>query len=255
MRRFNYLVAGVALALGAAALAQVVPGGLPSFPRFQAVGINATAGSTGTLTIGSSSINAAQKVLLATNATNDAVIAATAGTASTCLEGNGTGGVGTCGMPAGKYGIVQSVQPLNFHAPSFQFNEIPVAITSGTFTATLTGMTSATTGTVNYSATNNVCTLWVNSPITGTSNSTALTLTGIPAACTPVSQSRQAICGSMEDNGIGDWVVTFEVGTNGIATIGQIQVSGTHLIVANNNWTASGLKGILNDWTCSYPVQ
>jgi len=34
MRRIHWLVAGLALAIGAGALAQVVPGGLPSFPRF-----------------------------------------------------------------------------------------------------------------------------------------------------------------------------------------------------------------------------
>lgn len=37
MRRIHWLLAGLALAIGAGAIAQVVPGGLPSRPRFQTV--------------------------------------------------------------------------------------------------------------------------------------------------------------------------------------------------------------------------
>jgi hypothetical protein len=37
MRRIHWLLAGLALAIGAGALAQVVPGGLPSKPRFQSL--------------------------------------------------------------------------------------------------------------------------------------------------------------------------------------------------------------------------
>jgi hypothetical protein len=46
MRRIHWLLAGLALAIGAGALAQVVPGGLPQNPRFQSVTItNTGAGS------------------------------------------------------------------------------------------------------------------------------------------------------------------------------------------------------------------
>lgn len=64
-------------------------------------------------------------------------------------------------------------------------------ISEGSFTGTLTGMTASTTGTVTYrivansAGTGKLCHLRIASAIEGTSNTTALTMTGLPAACTP----------------------------------------------------------------------
>lgn len=120
-----------------------------------------------------------------------------------------------------------------------------VAVT-GTFTGTLTGMTAGTTGTVKYFVVGRVCIL--QCAITGTSNATAMTMTGLPSACIPQTGAALVSC-IMEDNGnasIGGWA--------------QVQ-SGTGVIVfgtgINNNqsgFTNSGTKGLPAGWTITYPI-
>jgi hypothetical protein len=60
---------------------------------------------------------------------------------------------------------------------------------TGSFTATLTGCTTAPTGTVTWSRVGNTVTLNI-ATITATSNSTACTLTGLPANLQPTRQQR-----------------------------------------------------------------
>jgi len=52
---------------------------------------------------------------------------------------------------------------------------------TGTFTGTLTGMTATTTGTINFAKMGNLVLLHTEAAITGTSNTTAMTMTGVPA--------------------------------------------------------------------------
>ena len=61
---------------------------------------------------------------------------------------------------------------------------------SGSFTATLTGCTTAPTGTVNWNQTGNSVTLNIPA-ITATSNSTGCTLTGLPSYLEPATQNNQ----------------------------------------------------------------
>jgi hypothetical protein len=254
--------AGLVLAGLLAALAPMLmapTGGFPSRPQFQAVGIGVAAPATvGSLQLSqvTATADAMQFILQQPSASAD--------------QKNWI--LRTGGSPAGTLAISTATDA----APTVAVNNALVctrtgttvnsctvnggAITSGSFTGTLTGMTAVTTGTINYSVTNSVCTLWINSPITGTSNSTAMTITGTPAACTPVSQSRQSMVGSLEDNGVGDFLGACEVAVStGVITVGIWQTNGStagsKLIVSPTGFTASGTKGILNDWTCSYPVQ
>lgn len=79
----------------------------------------------------------------------------------------------------------------------WQYDDIKVdgadtaTYSEGSFTGTLTGMAAATTGTVNYrivanaAGTGKNCRLYTTAAITGTSNANTLTMTGLPAACTP----------------------------------------------------------------------
>lgn len=118
----------------------------------------------------------------------------------------------------------------------------PVDMTpdTGTFLATLTGMSAATTGTVTWVKIGNVITLTAPA-ITGTSNSTAMTMTGVPAAILPTTM-RQLVPMSVLDNGSN---------TSGAA---DIQISGgtivfNRIVVAtgiysSTGFTATGTKGL-----------
>ena len=99
---------------------------------------------------------------------------------------------------------------------------------ASTYTATLTGCTTAPTYTVNYSLTGNVVTLRVG-PITGTSNSTGKSLTGMPAALWPTTQNRFVVFGS--DNGSSSYASTANVETTGVMNF---------YYNLENVWTASG---------------
>jgi len=99
---------------------------------------------------------------------------------------------------------------------------------ASTYTATLTGCTTAPTYTVNYSLTGNVVTLRVG-PITGTSNAGTKSLTGMPAALWPVTQNRFVVFGI--DNGVGSNPSTCNVETTGVMNFYYNMESA---------WTASG---------------
>lgn len=120
----------------------------------------------------------------------------------------------------------------------------------GTFTGTLTGMDASTTGTVNYKIVSNSagtgkhCTLTVPTTISGTSNTTAMTMTGLPAACSPSIAATVPV--QVVDNG-GSYI-----------GLGQITASSTTITFfidqpfTNSGFTGSGTKGVTGGWTMSY---
>ncbi len=100
----------------------------------------------------------------------------------------------------------------------------------GTFTGTLTGCTTSPTGTLRYVLHGRIVTVFIPS-ISGTSNSNAATVTGLPAALIPNRDQDQ--WGAMVDNGNSGY------GTYRIKTTGVIE-----LYVGTNysNFTAAGTK-------------
>lgn len=119
---------------------------------------------------------------------------------------------------------------------------------NGSFTGTLTGMTGSVTGQIDYTIESG--TVWLsrsaNLPtLTGTSNTTAMTLTGIPAALRP-KFTALAVCYGVIDNGnvLG--------GFASISSAGVIAFS----ITANPPvaFTAAGTKGLTTGWKICYPV-
>lgn len=111
--------------------------------------------------------------------------------------------------------------------------QIAYASTTGSFTGTLTGVTGQTGNTIKYSINDNVVTLEFEA-ITGTSNSTAHTITGAPAALFPATQQRVL-------------AVTTEAGTDGIAFI-YIETTGVITLYTDINegaFTAAGTDGIV----------
>lgn len=108
----------------------------------------------------------------------------------------------------------------------------PVALaTSNSFTGTLTGCTTSPTGTFSYRINGNSVTIdWPN--ILGTSNTTAATITGMPAALTPARTQVQLAV----------------VENAGAISVGLITISGTTITlnssITGSAFTASGTKGI-----------
>jgi hypothetical protein len=100
-----------------------------------------------------------------------------------------------------------------------------------TYTGTATGMTASPTGTVSYTLTGNEATL--NLPeITGTSNATTFTVTGMPAEARPAS--RKTVLGRAQDNGGAIVPVRIDIETTGVLTIYANADAGA--------FTASGSK-------------
>ena len=114
------------------------------------------------------------------------------------------------------------------------------------FTGTLTGVTATITGSVLYRQTGHLVTLYLSSAITGTSNSTAMALTGMPAAARPPNVQVVASV-NMEDNGatVGG---TASVATGGTVTFGA-GINGN-----TSGFTSSGTKGLQAGWTITYCV-
>lgn len=115
-----------------------------------------------------------------------------------------------------------------------------VGLVKGSFTATLTGCTTSPTGTVEYSIAGDVVTLYIP-VITGTSNTTAATLTGFPAEIRPISA--RSLLGTTSDNSTSV-ISRMSLGTDGTLTL---------LNGVSATFTGSGTKGI-NGTTFSYKL-
>ena len=116
---------------------------------------------------------------------------------------------------------------------------------SGTFTGTLTGCTTSPTGTCVYAISGSVCTLFV-AGMTGTSNTTAMTITGLPAACQPArTQLLMPPLDSCENGGAVVGTISMEVTAS----------SGTLTFLLGNNSAGFGntlAKGVATGFTVSY---
>jgi hypothetical protein len=116
-----------------------------------------------------------------------------------------TGSVGLTGPkgptgptgPTGAQGIAGPTGPTGVGGPTG-----PASNSSGTFTGTLaTGCTTTPTQTFNYEIAGNICCVsLVAGALLGTSNSTAMTVTGLPAACQPATGTPNIPC-AIENNG------------------------------------------------------
>jgi len=101
----------------------------------------------------------------------------------------------------------------------------------GTFTGSLTGCTTVPTGALDWSLEGDVVTLEIPA-IAATSNTTAATITGMPAGIRPVAA--QSLIGITQDNGVTA-IAKVIVETSGVITL-HVGVSAT--------FTGSGTKGV-----------
>jgi hypothetical protein len=116
--------------------------------------------------------------------------------------------------------------------------------TSGSFTGTLTGMTSSTTGTIDYYQIGKRVTLISTTNIFGTSNSTGMTMTGVPSSLWPTALSKAAI-NVVRDNGAG---VVARASINFSTGVILFDVAP----FAGGGFTASGSKGLFSGWQFDY---
>lgn len=116
----------------------------------------------------------------------------------------------------------------------------------GSYTGTLTGGTTAPTGTVRYVRTGRVVTLFIPTFSPMTSNANTMTITGaLPASCQPARFSYLSVpSGIVEDNGAFMDHATLSVTASSILTFG--------LSAQPSAFTTSGTKGCVAAFTVSY---
>ena len=126
---------------------------------------------------------------------------------------------------------------------------------TGSFTGTLTGYASGPTGTVSYTIANGVVTLYLAAGISGTSNSSAMTMTGLPVAVRP-SSARGFCCTDVSDNGNSNMQAGGVVGTGGTITFNLWVTNAVTNRVTRDPaaFTGSGTKGLISQWQISYPL-
>lgn len=113
---------------------------------------------------------------------------------------------------------------------------IDITTVTGSFTATLTGVDSVVTGTVNYQIHNEVVTIFIPG-MTGTSNATTATLTGAPAAITPASTN--VIPASIVVDSGANFTGAASIGSSGV--IGLFKTAD----LGATGFTNSGTKGVV----------
>ncbi len=141
-------------------------------------------------------------------------------------------------------GVTSSIQT--------QLNALPAA-SSGSFTGTLTGMTGATTLTVNWVKIGSIVTMYGPSGVAGTSNAATMTMTGIPAGLFPAHQ-KEVYINSLENNGAVPTAGSVEIDTSAAFRFGIFVVSGSFIVSSLSSFTSSGLKGLNSGWSFTYDV-
>lgn len=138
------------------------------------------------------------------------------------------------------------VDSVNFTPTALQFGGETIAtISTGSFTGSLTGFASPINATVYYRVVGGmVSLLYFGSTWVGTSTSTAMTMTGIPAALRPSSSDPPACPCIVYDNSV------YSLGTAYVASSGTINFT----IDANTAFTGSGIKGVPEGWMITYPI-
>lgn len=170
-------------------------------------------------------------------------------TGSATMNVNGLGPVsilnqGAAALTAGQI-VAGKIAVIMYLSGSFLLLSSGTVPFSGTFTGTLTGGTGSTV-TVSYWVNNQTCILRAGAS-TITSNSTAMTMTGLPAVVTPGTGAGTVAC-VLRDNGaaIGGWAQV-NAGTGTITF-------GTGINNNQSGFTNSGTKGLAAGWTITYSL-
>lgn len=112
----------------------------------------------------------------------------------------------------------------------------------GSFTGTLTGCTTSPTGTIKFTRDGDQVSLYVAADITGTSNTTAATITGIPAGLQP-GNSQRFNC-LVKDN-------TVNVAGYALVAAGTMTLY-TSAAFGSTSFTGSGTKGLIGEQVLTF---
>lgn len=124
-------------------------------------------------------------------------------------------------------------------------------IAQGTFTATLTGYAANPTGTVTYTRIGKHVFLRCFAGISGVSNATTMTMTGLPAAIQPSVNADNRFPTLLIDNTL-NLLAGAGVVSGGTITFQLGVVSGTKLAMNSAGFTVVGTKGIDAFWGFCY---
>lgn len=184
---------------------------------------------------------------------------ATSGTAGNPITFTSAGTIATGGWLVGSpTGGAQGSGTIN--ATGVYVNGVSVqggAVTSGTFTATLTDMTGTVNCSMKWRLTGSRVDLFLNSgsACTGTSNTTAMTMTGLPAAIQPSATTWLPCLGV--DSGATAFSSCFIDTSSSASTIrfDRTNNTGTVTNFSATAWTNSGTKGIPVGWDVTYDLR
>lgn len=121
-----------------------------------------------------------------------------------------------------------------------------IQVSSGSGTLTMTGVTGSVTPTYNFKTLNGIAYLIISGG-TGTSNSTAMTLTGLPAGLSP-STIGVSLPVLVEDNTVTNLAGWVSINTTGTLTFGLGSSPNF------SGFTSSGTKGVMQTTTLVYPI-
>lgn len=124
---------------------------------------------------------------------------------------------------------------------------------SGGYTGTLTGVSSGGTGNILFHITKGVVTLYSPSSLVGVSNTTAMTMTGMPAVARPYSVPRIIPC--LLVNSSGAYMGSVSIATSGVMTFSMVVIAATLATLSTTGFTASGNKGVDAGWTLTYSLR
>lgn len=158
----------------------------------------------------------------------------------TPLGGNVSGGALRAGYPA----------VLVYDGTRFILVSPDVA--SGTFTGTLTGCTTSPTASISYRRTGHMVTIYFPNNLVGTSNSTELTVTGLPSALAPAGGVVRPISRYIQNNSLsvgGDVIIPASSTTMTFAILTSLPGEPN-----NSGFTSSGGKGILAGLSFHYSL-
>jgi hypothetical protein len=182
------------------------------------------------------------------NGTSGSGVSAGAGGAGGAPGGGGAGGGGYCGNnPANASGAGGSGGSGVVVVVTFFDGSAGGGTTSGTFTATLTGVVGTVTTTIRYTRVGSLVFLHCDQ-LTGTSNSTACTITGLPVDLWPARLQRVTMDSVFDNSNYIGQPTMLRVETTGVLTLDITTVVGSGL------FSASGTKGVNYGFAVTYSL-
>ena len=108
------------------------------------------------------------------------------------------------------------------------------------------------TGDISYYDFGVMVVLWVDTPVTGTSDTVTFSLAGLPEEIQPkyTGYSRIVMC-YLADNNLGVQGGGY-IDDSGTITFGLAQVVGTEIQLDTASFTAAGVKGLPGGWLFQY---